>query len=42
MEPGTRVKLLKKGVIDLECGSTTATLSRRKEVDFSLLFADGG
>ncbi|MFO1404995.1 MAG: amino acid ABC transporter substrate-binding protein [Azonexus sp.] len=43
VEPGTRVKLLKKGVIDLECGSTTATLSRRKEVDFSLLtFADGG
>ncbi|MCU0804210.1 MAG: amino acid ABC transporter substrate-binding protein [Burkholderiales bacterium] len=31
------------GSVDLECGSTTNTLARRQQVDFSLLtFADGG
>ena len=31
------------GTIDLECGSTTASLSRQERVDFSnLTFADGG
>ena len=31
------------GTIDLECGSTTASLSRQEQVDFSLLtFIDGG
>ncbi len=43
VDPGNRVARLKKGEIDLECGSTTVNLTRRKEVDFSLLtFADGG
>jgi ABC-type amino acid transport substrate-binding protein len=40
---GNRISKLKAREIDLECGSTTATLSRMKEVDFSLIvFADGG
>lgn len=43
VEPANRVARLRKGEIDLECGSTTANLSRRRDVDFSLLtFADGG
>lgn len=41
--PENRMEKLKKGEIDLECGSTSATLSRMQEVDFSLMiFADGG
>jgi len=32
----TRVKALREMTIDLECGSTTNTLSRQAEVDFSL------
>lgn len=41
--PGTRAAKLQSGEIDLECGSTTNTLSRQEQVDFSLLtFADGG
>lgn len=32
----SRVRALRDGTIDLECGSTTNTLSRQKEVDFSL------
>lgn len=41
--PGDRVARLAAGQIDLECGSTTNTLSRQEQVDFSLLtFADGG
>lgn len=32
----TRVRALLDGTIDLECGSTTNTLSRQEEVDFSL------
>lgn len=31
-----RVKALREGTIDLECGSTTNTLSRQAEADFSL------
>lgn len=43
VEPANRTEKLKKGAIDLECGSTTATLSRMQDVDFSLTtFADGG
>lgn len=43
VEPANRMEKLKKGGIDLECGSTTATLSRMREVDFSLTtFVDGG
>jgi hypothetical protein len=38
-----RMQLVANGTIDLECGSTTASLSRQEEVDFSLLtFVDGG
>lgn len=41
--PGNRVEKLAGGEIDLECGSTTNTLSRQEQVSFSLLtFADGG
>jgi len=40
--PETRIAKLKSGEIDLECGSTTASLSRMQEVDFSLpIFVDG-
>jgi glutamate/aspartate transport system substrate-binding protein len=31
----TRLDLVKKGQVDMECGTTTATLSRMGEVDFS-------
>jgi glutamate/aspartate transport system substrate-binding protein len=31
----TRLDLVRKGQVDLECGTTTATLSRMGEVDFS-------
>jgi len=31
----TRLDLVRKGTVDLECGTTTATLSRMGEVDFS-------
>jgi glutamate/aspartate transport system substrate-binding protein len=38
-----RIPLVAKGTVDLECGSTTASLSRQEEIDFSLLtFVDGG
>lgn len=38
-----RIRKVRDGVVDLECGSTTQTLGRRKEVDFSLItFVDGG
>lgn len=38
-----RMQAVAKGTIDLECGSTTASLSRHEQVDFSLLtFVDGG
>jgi ABC-type amino acid transport substrate-binding protein len=38
-----RMQLLNNGTIDLECGSTTASLARQEQVDFSLLtFVDGG
>ncbi len=41
--PGNRMAKLVSGEIDLECGSTTNTLSRQEQVEFSLLtFADGG
>jgi len=39
----TRIPLLVKGTIDIECGSTTNTLSRQEQVDFSqLTFVDAG
>lgn len=38
-----RIPLLVKGTIDIECGSTTNTLSRQEQVDFSqLTFVDAG
>jgi len=38
-----RMDAVVKGTIDLECGSTTASLSRQQQVDFSLMtFIDGG
>ncbi|WP_291995548.1 amino acid ABC transporter substrate-binding protein [Candidatus Accumulibacter sp. ACC003] len=41
--PETRIDKVKSGAIDLECGSTTSSLSRMEEVDFSLpIFVDGG
>jgi ABC-type amino acid transport substrate-binding protein len=41
--PDNRMDLVKKGTIDLECGSSTASLSRHEHVDFSLMtFVDGG
>lgn len=33
--PGTRIALMKTGVIDLECGSTTDTVERQQQVAFS-------
>ncbi len=38
-----RIQSVANGTVDLECGSTTASLSRQEQVDFSLLtFIDGG
>lgn len=38
-----RMQLIANGTVDLECGSTTASLARQEQVDFSLLtFVDGG
>lgn len=38
-----RLQAVRDGKIDLECGTTTWTLARQKEVDFSLMtFVDGG
>jgi len=41
--PETRIDAVKRGNVDIECGSTTASLSRQEQVDFSLMtFVDGG
>jgi ABC-type amino acid transport substrate-binding protein len=38
-----RINMVVEGKVDLECGTTTATLSRQEQVDFSLMtFVDGG
>jgi ABC-type amino acid transport substrate-binding protein len=38
-----RIEMVAQGKIDLECGTTTASLSRQERVDFSLMtFVDGG
>jgi len=38
-----RMQAVVNGTIDLECGSTTASLSRQEQVDFSsMTFVDGG
>ena len=41
--PENRIASVVNGTIDLECGSTTASLSRQEQVDFTnLTFVDGG
>lgn len=41
LDPSTRIEAVLMQRVDIECGTTTATLSRRREVDFSLpIFAD--
>jgi glutamate/aspartate transport system substrate-binding protein len=41
--PENRLAMVANGTIDLECGSTTNTLSRQEQVDFSYMtFVDGG
>jgi ABC-type amino acid transport substrate-binding protein len=41
--PATRIAAVVDGTIDLECGSTTSSLSRQEQVDFSnMTFVDGG
>ena len=41
--PENRMKAVTDGTIDVECGSTTATLSRQEKVDFTITtFVDGG
>jgi ABC-type amino acid transport substrate-binding protein len=41
--PENRIAMVANGTIDLECGTTTNTLSRQEQVDFShMTFVDGG
>ncbi|MGH2395146.1 MAG: transporter substrate-binding domain-containing protein, partial [Candidatus Limnocylindria bacterium] len=41
--PESRIPAVVQGTVDIECGSTTASLSRQEQVDFSLTtFIDGG
>jgi len=41
--PENRITSVVSGAIDLECGSTTSSLSRQEQVDFShMTFVDGG
>jgi ABC-type amino acid transport substrate-binding protein len=41
--PESRIQAVAQGTVDIECGSTTASLSRQEQVDFSLMtFVDGG
>ena len=41
--PENRISSVVNGTVDLECGSTTASLSRQEQVDFSnMIFVDGG
>jgi glutamate/aspartate transport system substrate-binding protein len=41
--PENRMAMVANGTIDLECGTTTNTLSRQEQVDFShMTFVDGG
>src|SRR5574342_310102 len=38
-----RLEMVASGKVDMECGTTTASLSRQERVDFSLMtFVDGG
>jgi len=39
----SRIEMVASGKVDIECSTTTATLSRQERVDFSLMtFVDGG
>ena len=41
--PENRLAMVANGTVDIECGSTTNTLSRKEQVDFSYMtFVDGG
>lgn len=41
--PENRLTMVANGTVDIECGSTTNTLSRQEQVDFtSMTFVDGG
>ena len=41
--PENRMSMVEGGKVDIECGTTTASLSRQERVDFSLMtFVDGG
>jgi ABC-type amino acid transport substrate-binding protein len=41
--PENRLAIVANGTVDLECGSTTNTLARQEQVDFSYMtFVDGG
>jgi len=43
LEAADRISAVASGRVDIECGTTTATLTRMKAVDFSLpIFVDGG
>lgn len=41
--PSERIKAVKEGKVDIECGASTVTMSRREKVDFTLMtFITGG
>ena len=41
--PEERIRAVEEGTVDIECGATTVTLSRRERVDFTLMtFITGG
>ena len=43
LDAADRIAAVASGRVDVECGTTTATLTRMKAVDFSLpIFVDGG
>lgn len=43
VDVNTRISAAAKGTVDIECGSTTRTLTREEQVDFSnMIFVDGG
>lgn len=43
LDAGNRLEAVAKGRVDIECGTTTISLSRYETVDFSLpIFVDGG
>ena len=43
VDVSTRIQAAARGQVDIECGSTTHTLTREEKVDFSnMIFVDGG